>query len=295
MRKSDKIYLITTFAIIIPIFILLMIFDWQISAELIPKQVNWFTVGFDAYGQSIAVIPSFLILIFSINYFLIRTNNSRTNRLSWLVLWTILMNGVVYYFLIKKTLSTNAAFFQASQSSLYKSAALIINIVMTVIEFSFVCYLTLSPFMSSNEMGRLLFQRTWTAFIFVILMLVTCEVLKNFFGRPRPREIVDAFYQKNHFHYALEPCFQDYRSKSFPSGHTVSSVLMLSTLFYVPKKSKGAFYTLLAFNVVTIGCTGLARVMIHAHWSTDVTFSMFLGAMYYFASPKIVKKMKGWK
>jgi hypothetical protein len=116
MRKSDKIYLITTFAIFIPIFILLMIFDWQISAELIPKQVNWFTVGFDAYGQSIAVIPSFLILIFSINYFLIRTNNSRTNRLSWLVLWTILMNGVVYYFLIKKTLSSNVAFFQASQS-----------------------------------------------------------------------------------------------------------------------------------------------------------------------------------
>ncbi len=67
---------------------------------------------------------------------------------------------------------------------------------------------------------------------------------------------------------------------SFPSGHSVTSVIVYGLLFYLVgryvknKKLKLGLQSVLAFLVSTIG---LSRIFVGVHWPTDVLTGWFIG------------------
>jgi len=67
---------------------------------------------------------------------------------------------------------------------------------------------------------------------------------------------------------------------SFPSGHTVFSIILFSMLIYFYKdeiKNKAAKYFFVAVNVFLILLVGFSRIYLNVHWFTDVVGGYALG------------------
>lgn len=85
------------------------------------------------------------------------------------------------------------------------------------------------------------------------------QLFKFLVGRPRPRG----------FHWG------------FPSGHVTAAttfVVILAYLLSRERVSPAARATLLALSVALVGSVGFARVILNAHWPSDVLGGVLLGA-----------------
>ena len=90
------------------------------------------------------------------------------------------------------------------------------------------------------------------------------NILKQYFNAPRPPSLlgIDTF---NLFGKAL-------KTRSFPSGHTMTAFLTATTLMYFTDKS----WLRALFFVIAIG-TGLSRIWIGVHWPVDTLVGAALG------------------
>ena len=114
-------------------------------------------------------------------------------------------------------------------------------------------------------------RRTWTPAILLgsagVGSLLMTIAGKSIVGRVRPPHVD-----------AIAP-FES--SPSFPSGHALNSVVILGMIAYLlilgTRSAIGSILVGVAAAVVAIG-VGLSRVLIGAHWFTDVLASWALGA-----------------
>jgi membrane-associated phospholipid phosphatase len=72
------------------------------------------------------------------------------------------------------------------------------------------------------------------------------------------------------------------RGYGFPSGHTVVTVVALGLLAWICGRSltargRGSLY---AAAMVVVVLTGVSRVLLHAHWLSDVVAGVALGTLY---------------
>ena len=113
-------------------------------------------------------------------------------------------------------------------------------------------------------------KQNYRAMIFALLTIAggttINQVIKSYYARPRP-EIVDQL-----------------TSYSFPSGHSMMSVLYLFTLAYifsesVKNKRLKILYWLVA--IVLFICIGLSRVAEARHFATDVLGGWSLGIVWF--------------
>jgi membrane-associated phospholipid phosphatase len=85
------------------------------------------------------------------------------------------------------------------------------------------------------------------------------QTFKFLVGRPRPRGV----------HWG------------FPSGHVTAAATFAVILLYVLSRervSASARATFLVLSVVLVGAVGFARIILNAHWPTDVLGGVLLGA-----------------
>jgi undecaprenyl-diphosphatase len=92
---------------------------------------------------------------------------------------------------------------------------------------------------------------------------------KDIIDRHRPR-LVDAIPPYEH-------------SPSFPSGHTLNAVVICGVLTYLvllTQRSAGVRAALVAATVLVAVAVGLSRVLLGAHWLTDVVAGWLLGGAW---------------
>lgn len=78
---------------------------------------------------------------------------------------------------------------------------------------------------------------------------------------------------------------------SFPSGHTLISVVLFGSLLYFSLKVKNQVYkfSLVSLSLLGIIILGLSRVYLNVHWFSDILGGYFLGATILFIGIYLLK------
>lgn len=99
--------------------------------------------------------------------------------------------------------------------------------------------------------------------------------MKEYWGRVRPYELNKA---QSDFTSWLHPNGAN-GHKSFPSGHTMAGTTFIVLSWFVSETKRKYVWTMgIAYGAIM----GLSRVIIGAHFMSDVVFSFFLTALIYF-------------
>lgn len=109
----------------------------------------------------------------------------------------------------------------------------------------------------------------------VLQSVLLTNLLKLISGRPRPADLGPAGEGFRHF-YVWNPCIGDY---SFPSGHVASAMFLAPCVLLLWREGK--IRSALGVAFATLGWAGAVaygRILYGAHFSTDVLFSIGLGA-----------------
>ena len=140
--------------------------------------------------------------------------------------------------------------------------------------------------------------------IFLALVPGT-TLIKIIFHRPRFRSIVASGYEIP-FHPWWKPC-GNYKAlmaefaltseefKSFPSGHTCESTIYIPFIAFLPMIVKKTEKIQLPLFIVSIAFTvlaGFARVLVGAHFLSDVSMGAFLTVLFTFIANEIVMRRK---
>jgi undecaprenyl-diphosphatase len=122
-------------------------------------------------------------------------------------------------------------------------------------------------------LALVLVRRSWTPLILIaaagIGSLLMTIAGKDIIGRHRPLRI-DAL-----------PPFES--SPSFPSGHTLNAAVIVGIVAYLlvlRRRTAIARVLIVAAAVVLVAVVGITRVVLAAHWFTDVLAGWLLGAAW---------------
>jgi len=118
----------------------------------------------------------------------------------------------------------------------------------------------------------------------VLLLLVFSEILavnvvKCIWGRPRMRSITDAS-EFQHW-YQITGWTTDNEFKSFPSGHTANAMVSLGYLVFVPFLKKIKTKHVIIFAVIWTSLVALSRVVLGAHFLSDVIVGSYITIWIY--------------
>lgn len=133
-----------------------------------------------------------------------------------------------------------------------------------------------------------------TALLYFILVLIVMNSLKTIWGRMRFREMTDPAAQFTPWY---QICFRGSFSDayaSFPSGHSMNSAAVILLLLF-PRflpQMKGREKTLRIFVYAWIVLVGSSRVMMGAHFASDVTVGILLSLLLFEGIRTVVFKLR---
>ena len=121
---------------------------------------------------------------------------------------------------------------------------------------------------------RLRHYRSLCVLMFFLLALgpglVVNGILKDNWGRPRPRDTVEF---GGHAHYEAPFVISDQGGKSFPCGHCSVAFALGGIGLWLRRRSKRWFWFFLIASLLLGLVVGLARVAVGAHYLSDVLVS----------------------
>lgn len=301
--KNLKIAYFTTIGVMLGlVMITFIVLDFNISSSF-STITDWYTVTFRSYGNLIPIFPGFILVFNLINGLMFKYNKNEKKRILYTALiCSAIFIGLPIYFLWNYIVFSKELTFTWEDIDYICVFALIwlCSIIYMIVMLSVKKFRTVYvvQWMNINSM-----YFAW----YVIMLSIAVFILKGFFGRIRPRELANnngAILQeaKKHFFYAFEPNFTSVRSQSFPSGHTSAACTMLGLIYLVgnnTKNQKIIKYLLSIFIWSQILLTAISRILIHAHWPSDVTFAIILAIIYFYTVPmaldSIYKKLDAKK
>ncbi|WP_031543311.1 phosphatase PAP2 family protein [Mesoplasma photuris] len=255
--------------------------DLQISQSIGNKD-SFYGVLFDYFGFVAPSTYAMIIVCLTFNFW------KQKKKLKYIlpleVLTYLLVVGIFTYLLIddvdfKKT------------NDLW---SFVINALVYLSIYAIIIYFFNSKF-NKIEYNKEFAFRIIIALVFILLMTLTTEVLKNIFNRPRPRSVLegDVIYRE-----WWNISYSGVGGKSFPSGHTTAAILIISmALIFKDQKIKTMFIILGLSQAILVG---MSRVVITAHFLSDIAMGALISTTFYLLTeelimPKILRRVNHGK
>lgn len=309
MKKIDKVSLITFVAVALVLVSLMAVgtvYDLQISVALCSLKPGHYyaTTIFGRVFETIGEMPFYLITAFASAILFHNMSRRTSSIITWIfkIIAIVASVAMLYYLSYKffKYLSQHFGFTDLLGDVWDYVSYAILGVCFTVILF----YLTRK--LPSSFLNKALI---WVAVVVVtaIISQIATRVLKSMAARPRFRAMFvlqDFSMFKNWFDFqGKAPELTDdwqiiYGAtsdwfKSFPSGHTSAGSLVV-TLTFMPflftstNNAKSKIITNVCVFLY-IALVMLNRLVVGAHFITDVTFGLFLTLISYLIALAIVK------
>lgn len=148
-------------------------------------------------------------------------------------------------------------------------------------------FIMLALFMNEETLQKY-FRVAWRCALAAILTFLIIWEFKLVWGRVRPRQLELGGGYFAYTPWYLPQGFTGYFS--FPSGHTANATVILSSLYYLrflPQKFKWLKPICIALLAVWIVLVAFSRVVVGAHFLSDVLFGMAITlCIVYFCKPK---------
>jgi len=231
--------------------------DLWISINLFNPNSGW-AIFLEKYGE----IPGLFVALIGIHIYIVTIKASSNIK-------TILFNGfllttgsliTIYIFWLLALATTNSLLFFSSNRNYFFAAAIILNILISLL------------FKKRYKFSKksVLFSRiSFKMFFYGNILFVT--VLKIFWGRIRFRDLAGYYYD-------FTPWYLPQGitgNQSFPSGHAAMGFMMIALFVFFADKT---FYKRIIFKGLIIGwalAVCVSRVVIGAHYTSDVIFGAF--------------------
>ncbi len=119
--------------------------------------------------------------------------------------------------------------------------------------------------------------------------MILVNVLKIVWARPRMRSI-DTITQFKYW-YQINGPLNSEEFKSFPSGHTANGFVMIAYSMFIPNNRPKFKKWFIAFALTWGVCVALSRIILGAHFLSDVAMGGYVTTMlFYILSNLILKK-----
>lgn len=266
-----------------------LILIWIIAAFLLESSDLWISINLykpttvwaiilEKYGE----IPGLLIVLVGIHIYIVTlktSSNIKTIAFTGFLLTTASFITIYILIFISLGITESWAFFNSNKSYFFLTA-IILNIVLSIL------------FRKRYKFSKksILFSRiSFNMFFYGYLLII--QPLKIFWGRIRFRDLSEnysdftAWYVPNGIT----------GNQSFPSGHAAMGFMMLALFVFIMDKS---FYKRLFFKGFVISwalAVSASRVIIGAHFTSDVLFGGFIIAVLYLIlinqANKTIKKL----
>ena len=251
MGQSKNKFVIL-FSILLPLAIITAIYDLTISKNVINQNSVW-----AQFLENYGMIPGIFIILTGI-YIYYSYFKSKTNFWSYFqkVVFFLVSSGLTYYLFeifLDKIASDNLIIF------LMISFAINL-IIFILLQINNCVKNTIAINFSKVVIGTSLFG-----------YVICIQVVKYFWGRIRFRELDSSFSQFTPWYLPQGITGFD----SFPSGHAAMGWMLLALLVFVINKKQWVKYSLFGLIFLWGVMLALSRVVIGAHYASDVLFGSF--------------------
>lgn len=277
-------------------FVLMFIasfWDLQITNTLINYK-SWFGTIFQTFGE----IPVYFIFVLSGEIAMAYAWRKKEEIILalplflgglGLSLWQtkVYANEILSYLLtISSNIKQNKPIGLANSDSNVSSLTLISSLLVWLAIYLFVSLIAQYWLNRKNEsqLNKLLTVALFAS-LTVWFSLEVNIALKDFWGRYRPYELSAS--QKEFTSWLTINGVTGH--KSFPSGHTMAGTLMIVFSWFA--SSNGLRKKLLIFGIVYGGLMAASRVIIGAHFTSDVVFSFFLTGLIIYIMNELYRKL----
>ncbi|PPE04430.1 hypothetical protein EELLY_v1c01050 [Entomoplasma ellychniae] len=259
-----RILITTSLVLIISVFVIGSFYDLKIAEKLVNKE-SLYGQTFDIFGKIAIIIPLNFIIVGLVYHYVFYKGITKTQGSFIIIIFEIL---VLFIFLMIESI-----FFRSNKLLPLQFNALIIIIFDLII--SYFWHKNIELVKDKNLVKKIIL-----AIVFVLLIYLSTEILKNVVSRPRPRNVIDGTYE---YHAWWQFDWSNAiigKNKSFPSGHTTSAMSLLAPIFVMNRKSVIVpinFAIALLFAILTAG----SRMVLAAHFLTDVTGAMIISIIIF--------------
>lgn len=245
--------------------------DLSISNSLINPKAGWVHF-FDVFGEH----PAMLIAFISANILFSLARGEKTGKKFFM--WII--NGILMLLTgYMMTIMVAVRAFESKLSDLQSIITLICTIITVVI---IQVLLKRVPYERLNEFRRAALIAIVTVFAFNTI----ANVIKPIWGRARPRDLIGD--QSHFFRWYIPQHFP--HGESFPSGHSGNAFSTLLLVLFAEKMKKPAVKWALGIGIAWGIIVVVSRVVIGAHFPSDVLFGGFIAISLIYINSCIFKQ-----
>jgi len=266
MRQLAKNFSLL-FLIFIPLAILFGMYDLEISKIIVNQDSVWVK-----FLENYGMIPGLIVILSGIYIYCssIKIKSGVWSYIQRIVLFLV-SSGLIFYLmdiLLDKLVLDNFIAF------------LIIAFASNLIIFTFLQIRKHVESVAAIQYGKIVIGISFFGYVICI------QVVKYVWGRVRFRELDAAFSQFTPWY-----CPQGITGfDSFPSGHAATGFMLLSLLILLNNKKQWIKNSALLIIILWGTVLSLSRVVIGAHYASDVLFGSFFIIMTFLALYKQYSK-----